>query len=166
MKAIVAVDKNWAIGCKGQLLDHFPEDLKYFKTMTFGKAVVMGRETFESLPGRKPLRDRINIVLTTRKDFIETDVVVCHSSDELFEKLKRYPKEDIYIIGGEAVYTQLLPFCTEAYITKINKEYEADKYFPNLDDNESWEQVSSSEAHYHNDIEFFFTKYINKEVRG
>ncbi|NLK73018.1 MAG: dihydrofolate reductase [Clostridiales bacterium] len=166
MKAIVAVDKNWAIGCKGQLLDHIPEDLKYFKTMTFEKVVVMGRETFESLPGRKPLKDRINIVLTTRKDFSETDVVVCHSSDELFEKLNSYPKEDIFIIGGEAVYTQLLPFCTEAYITKINKEYEADKYFPNLDRNESWEQVSSSEAHYHNDIEFFFTKYINKEVRG
>ncbi|OPZ91571.1 MAG: Dihydrofolate reductase [Firmicutes bacterium ADurb.Bin419] len=164
MKAIVAVDLNWGIGCKGNLLQRIPEDMKSFKQMTLGKVVVMGRETFESLPGKEPLKDRINIVLSKEKKFTNEMLTICRSLEELAQELKKYNSDDVFVIGGESVYTRLLPYCSEAYVTKINKSYIADKYFCNLDEEQTWETVSTGTLQTYKDIQFKFVKYLNNKV--
>jgi dihydrofolate reductase len=164
MKAIVAVDLNWGIGFKGNLLQRIPDDMKFFKQMTLGKVVVMGRETFESLPGKEPLKDRTNIVLSKDKKFTNKNLIICRSLDELTQELKKYNSGDIFVIGGESVYRQLLPYCTEAYVTKINKSYIADKYFCSLDEEQSWETVSIGVFQTYKDIQYKFTKYLNNKV--
>lgn len=160
MKAIVAVDLNWGIGFKGKLLQRIPEDMEFFKQMTLGKVVIMGRETFESLPGKEPLKDRINIVLSKDKKFANENVTICRSTDELFLELKKYNDDNVFVIGGESVYTQLLPYCTEAYVTKIHNSYVADKFFCNLDKEERWETLSIGDLKTYKDIQFKFTKYM------
>ena len=164
MKAIVAVDRNWAIGNCGQLLCHVPGDLKYFKEKTKGKVVLMGRATYESLPGRRPLPDRVNAVLSRNPEF-DAPCCVCHTQQELMEILDDYHKEDIYIIGGESVYRQYLPYCDVVYVTKIEDEFEADTFFPNLDQREDFELVWSSEPHVEDGVVYRFTEYhrVGKE---
>jgi len=164
MKAIVAVDLNWGIGCGGKLLQMIPEDMKFFKEKTLGKVVIMGRETFESLPGKAPLKDRINIVLSKNESFVDDRLIICRSLEELFHEIERYKTDDIFVIGGEAVYTQLLPYCTEAYVTKIQNTYPADKYFTNLDKEKTWELVSISDTKKHNEVRFNFSEYVNNEM--
>ena len=163
MKSIVAVDLNWGIGYKGNLLLRIPEDMKFFKQMTLGKVVVMGRETFESLPGKEPLKDRINIVLSKSKSFINEKVTICRSLDELFHELKKFDSDDVFVIGGESIFSQLLQYCTEAYVTKIENTFIEDKYFYNLDKEDEWKLVSSSEPRTYKDIEFRFTRYIKSK---
>ncbi|WP_265443123.1 dihydrofolate reductase [Acetivibrio straminisolvens] len=165
MKAIVAVDLNWGIGYKGNLLQRIPEDMKFFKQMTLGKVVVMGRKTFESLPGKEPLKDRVNIILSKSGDFENDKIIVCRSMDELFCELKKYNSDDIFAIGGEEVYTQLLPYCCEAYVTKFSNEYPADRYFPNLDEMEGWKPVSLSEPKEYNDIWYSRLEYVNESPK-
>ena len=161
MKAIVAVDKNWGIGYKGDLLQRIPEDMKYFRQMTLGKVVVMGRETFESFPGKEPLKDRINIVLSKNHAFNNEKVIICRSMEKLFDELKKYSADEIFVIGGESVYRQLLPYCSEAYITKIDSTYTADRFFVNLDKEEDWRLVSESDIKSYKDVNFRFLKYVN-----
>lgn len=161
MKAIVAVDLNWGIGYKGNLLQRIPGDMKYFKEMTLGKVVIMGRETFESLPEKQPLKDRINIVLSKNESFSSEKVIVCHSLDDLFEELQNYNLDEVFVIGGESVYKQILPYCTEIYVTKIENKYVADRFFINLDKNEFWKQVCKSELKSFNNISYSFVKYVN-----
>ncbi|WP_319404261.1 dihydrofolate reductase [uncultured Anaeromusa sp.] len=165
MKAIVATDLNWGIGYKGNLLQWIPEDMKFFKQMTLGHCVVMGRETFESLPGGEPLKNRANIVLSKNEFFENEKIVICHSLDELFSKLKEYNFEDVFVIGGESIYSQLLPYCKEVYITKMENKYVADKYFVNIDQDDKWELISTSEMKEYNEIQFRFLKYLNKAVK-
>jgi len=165
MKAIAAVDLNWGIGYKGNLLEHIPEDLKFFKGMTIGKVVIMGRETFESLPGKKPLKDRLNIVLSKNENFTNENVKICRSLEELFNVLANYSEDDVFVIGGESIYCQLLPFCSEVYITKIKNSYKADKYFINIEQIEAWEMVSESEARNYGDIEYRFIRYANNKIK-
>lgn len=161
MKAIVAVDLNWGIGYKGSLLQRIPEDMKNFKSLTIGKVVIMGRQTFESLPGKEPLIDRVNIVLSKDMNFVNDKVTICRSLEELFNEIEKYDSEDIFVIGGESIYNQLLPYCTEAYVTKINNTYVADKYFPNLDREEMWKLVSVGDLKNYNGIQFSYLKYVN-----
>lgn len=160
MKAVVAVDKNWGIGCKGELLIRIPEDMKNFRRITAGGVVIMGRATFESLPGKAPLKDRVNIVLSRNKTFKNSGVTVCYSIDDLLKELENYSKQDIYCIGGEAIYNQLLQYCDEAIITKIQHEFAADSYFPNLDMDESWKLVSESDIYRYHDILYSYTRYV------
>ncbi len=164
MKAIVAVDSNWGIGYKGSLLLRIPEDMKFFKEMTLGKVVIMGRETFESLPGKEPLKDRVNIVLSTKEGYGGDRITLCNSLDGILREIKKYKTEDVFVIGGESVYTQLLPFCTEAYITKIENKHTADKFFPGLDKDEAWEAVSTSDLQVYKDVDYRFVKYINNKL--
>lgn len=164
MKAIVAVDLNWGIGYRGNLLQHIPEDMKFFKNMTIGKIVVMGRETFESLPGKNPLKDRVNIVLSRSQTFNSDGITVCSSLEELFAVLRKYNTDDVFIIGGQSIYRQLLPYCTEVYVTKILKIYKADKYFVNLDIDQGWNLVYESEIKDYNGIKYRFTKYLNTSI--
>ena len=159
MNLIAAVDKNWAIGCKNKLLVSIPADKKFFRETTTGKVVVMGRKTLESFPNGQPLKKRVNIVLTHDKNFKAGDAIIVHSMEKLREELKKYPSEDIYVIGGESIYRQLVDECDVAHITKIDYAYEADAYFPNLDEKEEWEITADSEEQTYFDLEYQFLKY-------
>jgi len=159
MNLIAAVDQNWAIGNKNQLLVKIPADQKFFRETTTGKVVVMGRKTLESFPNGLPLKNRTNIVLTRDKNYQVKDAIVLHSLEELREELKKYPSEDIYVIGGETIYRQLLDECDVAHITKIDFAYEADAYFPNLDERPEWKITADSEEQTYFDLEYYFYKY-------
>lgn len=163
MNLIAAVDENWAIGKNNQLLVRIPADQKFFREMTTGKVVVMGRKTLESFPNGQPLKNRTNIVLTRNKDYAVKDAIVVHSLDELHEELKKYDSEDVFVIGGEKIYEQLLDECDVAHITKIDFAYDADAYFPNLDENSDWEITGDSEEQTYFDLEYYFYRYEKKK---
>lgn len=159
MKAIVNVDNNWAIGNGDSLLNHIPEDMKFFKEKTTGNVVVMGRATFMTFPGPRALPNRVNIVLTKDESWSAPDVIVCHSLDELFIQLERYDTNTVYAIGGSSVYEQLLPYCNTAYVTKVDTAKPADKFFPDLDKSEEWKIECEGEEKEHNGVKFRFTTY-------
>lgn len=159
MNLIVAVDKNWAIGLNNKLLVRIPSDQKFFREETTGKVVVLGRKTLETFPGGLPLKNRTNIILSTDVNYKVKDAIVVHSIEELLEEVKQYDTKDVYIIGGESVYKEMLPYCDTAHVTKINHAYEADTYFPNLDEIEGWEVTGCSEEQTYFDLEFEFVKY-------
>ena len=159
MNLIAAVDNNWAIGKNNNLLVRIPMDQKFFRETTTGKVVVMGRKTLESFPDGRPLKMRTNIVLTHNPDYKVDNAIVVHSLDELHQELKKYNSEDIYVIGGEKIYEELLDECDVAHITKINYSYDADAYFPNLDERPEWKITADSEEQTYFDLEFYFYKY-------
>ena len=143
-KLIACVDDHWGIGRQGQLLVDIPADKKAFKAHTIGKIVVGGRKTMEGLPGARALPDRTNIVLSTDETYCFEGAQVLHSLQELKQYVKQYPGQEVYVIGGEEVYRLLLPYCDTAYITKVHRQYEADAYFPNLDESQDWEICEQS----------------------
>ena len=159
MKMIVAVDKNWGIGQYNDLLVSIPADMKMFRTETSGKVVVMGRKTLESFPGGQPLKNRTNIVLSGNPDYQVKGAIVVHSLPELLEEIKKYPKDQVYCIGGDSVYKMLLPYCDTAQVTKIDFAYEADRYFPNLDEMPQWQVAAESEEQTYFDLEYRFVRY-------
>lgn len=159
MNVIVAVDSNWGIGLKNKLLVHIPNDMKFFRAETTGKVIVMGRKTLESFPQGQPLANRTNIVLTKNKEYRVNGAILVHSFEELLEELKKYESEEIYIIGGDSVYEQMLPYCDVAHVTKIDHAYEADTYFPNLDEKEEWKITQESDEQTYFNLEYKFTKY-------
>lgn len=163
MNAIVAVDNNWAIGSKNNLLVRIPADHKNFRQETTGKVVVLGRKTLETFPQGMPLPSRINIILSTNPDYKVKDAVVVHSKEELDTELKKYPTEDVYIIGGESVYRMMLPACDVVHVTKIDHDYEADAYFPNLDKDDEWEITAESEEQTYFDLPYYFVKYERRK---
>ncbi|MDD6156357.1 MAG: dihydrofolate reductase [Lachnospiraceae bacterium] len=163
MQLIAAVDQNWAIGKNNQLLVRIPADQKFFREVTTGKVVVMGRKTLESFPNGMPLKNRTNIVLTHNPDYQVKDAIVVHSMDELHEELKKYNSDDIFIIGGEKIYEQMLDECDVAHITKIEFAYDADAYFPNLDEREDWELTGDSEEQTYFDLEYYFYRYERRK---
>ena len=165
MNCIVAVDKNWAIGKNNDLLVKIPMDQKFFRETTTGKVVVMGRKTLESFPNGLPLKNRTNIVLTHNPNYTVKDAIVVHSQEELEEELKKYKSEDIYVIGGEKIYAQLLDQCDVAHVTKIDYAYDADAYFPNLDEKPEWVITGDSEEQTYFDLEFYFYRYEKKGLR-
>lgn len=162
MNMIVAVDSNWAIGHKGKLLVSIPEDMQFFRRETTGKVVVMGRKTLESFPNGLPLKNRVNVVITKDKEYNVKNAIICHSIEEALEVLKQYNDEDIYVIGGESVYRQFLTYCSVAHVTKINYSYDADTYFPNLDEMDEWTIEESSDERTYFDLEYEFVKYVKK----
>ena len=162
MKMIASADRNWGIGYRNELLTRIPSDMKFFRSKTIGNVIVMGRKTLESFPNGLPLKQRTNIVLTSKKDYQVKGAVLVHSVEELLEELKKYQEEEIYVIGGESVYRQLEPYCDTAYITRIDHAFQADTYFPNLDASEEWELTETSEEHTCFDLEYVFTCYKRK----
>ena len=163
MNIIVAVDKNWAIGKENKLLVSIPADMKFFRSTTTGKVVVMGRKTLESFPNGLPLKNRTNIVLTKDKNYKVKDAIIVHSIEEALEELKKYASEDVYVIGGDSIYAQMLPYCDVAHVTKIDFAYEADAHFPNLDEDPDWEITAESEEQTYFDLEYAFVKYERKD---
>lgn len=163
MNMIVAVDNNWAIGCKNNLLVRIPADHKNFRRETTGKVVVLGRKTLETFPQGLPLANRTNIILSTNPDYKVKGAIVVHSESELEEELRKYDTEDVYVIGGESVYRMMLPRCDVVHVTKIDHEYEADTYFPNLDQDEEWEITAESEEQTYFDLPYCFLKYERRK---
>lgn len=163
MNLIVAVDENWAIGNKGELLVRIPNDQKMFRNHTVGKVIVLGRKTMDTFPQGRPLPKRTNIILSRNPEYEVKDAVVVHSVDALLKEVQEYPSEDVYIIGGDSIYSQLLPYCDTAYVTWIEESYEADSYFPNLDKDPEWEMTEESEENTYFDITYYFRKYERKK---
>lgn len=156
MNAIVAVDKNWAIGYKGKLLVSIPADMKSFRETTTGKVVVLGRKTLATFPNGMPLKNRTNIILTTDKNYKAGDAIIVHDIDELMSKLNAYDTNDVYVIGGDSVYKQMLPYVDTCIVTRIRHTYDADSFFENLEKNDSWEMVNESEEQIYFDLEYTF----------
>ena len=159
ISAIVAVDENWGIGYNGDLLEHIPEDLKYFKQLTSGNTIVMGRKTWDSLP-KKPLPNRFNIVITSQERHFE-EMTAFIPFSEAVSRLKHSPKEDDwFIIGGGQIYKELLPYCDRVYVTKIFKNHnQIDTYFPNLDELEEWTPAACTDIRQYKDLTYQFWQY-------
>ena len=163
MNLIVAVDENWAIGNKNELLVSIPADHKFFRQETTGKVVVLGRKTLETFPQGLPLKNRTNIIMSTNPSYQVKDAVVVHNVEELLKELKQYDTQDVYIVGGESIYRQMLPYCDVAHVTRIDHAYEADAFFPNLDECPEWQITADSEEQTYFDITYHFLKYERKK---
>ena len=165
MKAIAAVDQNWAIGNQGQLLVHIPEDMKNFRALTQGKTVIYGRKTLETFPHAKPLPKRENIILSRNPHYCVENARVVHSIEELKEILPENT-DDIIVIGGDSIYRALLPLCDTAIITKVENTYEADAWFDNLDEDPEWQCTERGEDREYEGLIFHFDTYqrIKKTV--
>ena len=159
--AIAAVDNEWGIGFNNELLESIPQDLKRFKELTTDKIVIMGKKTWDSLP-RKPLPNRINIIITRDTKLNSYDNVIFMNLDEAKTFLKHTDK-DVFVIGGGFIYKELLPLCTYIYLTKIYKSHQKiDTYFPNLDEFTSWLKIEESDIFNYNDLSYQFLDYKRK----
>lgn len=169
MKLVVAVDKNWGIGYKGELLARVRADLRYFQSLTRENVVILGSKTLATFPEGKVLRNRVNIVLSRNPDYAPEGAIVVHSIDELLAETKKYASDTVFVIGGANVYGQLLPYCDTAYVTKFNKSFECDAFFPDLDKADEWklvqvgeEQKTNPETDTEPDMTFRFCTYKRK----
>nr|WP_298053046.1 dihydrofolate reductase [uncultured Lachnoanaerobaculum sp.] len=164
MNIIVSVDKKWGIGNKGKLLVSIPRDKKLFREETTGKVIIMGHNTLLSLPGSQPLAGRENIVLSRDKSLSIKGATVLNSVDACMDYLKKnnIKDSDVFVIGGESVYNDFLPYCDIAHITYIDYEYEADRHFLNLDMSDEWGLVLETEEETYFDIPYTFRLYKRK----
>ena len=161
--AIVHADKEWGIGKGNDMMFSLPKDMKFFRETTMGHTVVMGGKTLRSFPNQKPLKNRVNIVLSRGQ--VRDDCVIVRSYDELKAEMKARENEEIFIIGGGEIYRELLPYCHGAYVTKVDAVGGAEVFFPNLDENENFVCVEESEPIDDNGYTIRFTKYENKNVQ-
>ena len=164
MNIIVAVDKKWGIGNKGKLLVSIPRDKKLFREETTGKVIIMGHNTLLSLPGAQPLAGRENIVLSRDKSLSIKGATVLNSVDACIDYLRKnnIKDSDVFVIGGESVYNDFLPYCDIAHITYIDYEYEADRHFLNLDISNEWSLVLETEEETYFDTPYTFRLYKRK----
>ena len=164
MNIIVAVDKKWGIGNKGKLLVSIPREKKLFREETTGKVIIMGHNTLLSLPGSQPLAGRKNIVLSRDKSLSIKGATVLNSVDACIDYLRKnnIKDSDVFVIGGESVYNDFLPYCDIAHITYIDYEYEADRHFLNLDISNEWSLVLETEEETYFDIPYTFRLYKRK----
>ncbi len=162
MNLIAAVTSDWGIGNGNKLLVSIPEDMKFFRETTSGKVVIMGRKTLESFPGKKPLKNRVNIVITRDRKYKAEGAVVVNKIEEAMGAAFNYKDEDVFVIGGASIYEQLLPYVDVAYVTKIDAIVPADAFFPNLDENEEWEMTDASEKMQSGEYTFRFCTYKRK----
>ncbi len=141
---IASADQNWGLGKDNKLLKPIPEDLKRFSSFTRGNLIIVGRKTLETFKDKKPLPERINVVLTRDKDFTCEGTVIVHDLDELAKTIADY-QGDVYVCGGGTIYQQLMPYCSKALITKINAQFEADAHLMNLDQAPDWIKTHEEE---------------------
>lgn len=164
IRAIVHVDKEWGIGKNNDMMFSLPKDMKFFRETTMGHTVVMGGKTLRSFPGQKPLKNRVNIVLSRGQ--VCDECIFVRDYDELKKELKSRKNEEIFIIGGGSVYQELLPYCDEALVTKVDAVGGAEIFFPDLDKNPDFECVYESEPMDDNGHTIRFTTYKNKNVQS
>jgi dihydrofolate reductase len=164
LKAILHADREWGIGKGNTLMFSIPEDMKFFKQTTTDNVVVMGGNTLRSFPGGRPLKNRVNIVLSQKMEDRD-DCIVVKNPDELFSQLKKYDTDKIYVIGGAAIYKMLLPYCSQVLVTKVDAVGGADTFFENLDENPNFELIYTSDEIQSNGYKIVFTTYKNKKVK-
>lgn len=164
MRAIFHADRKWGIGRGNDLMFRLPKDMKFFRETTAGKVVVMGLNTLRSFPGGKPLKNRVNIVLSPEN--VEEDVITVHNLDELFSELKKYNGEEVFVIGGASVYAALIPYCTQVLVTKVEADGGAEAFVPDLDRDPCFRLLSESEPIEDNGYTIRFCKYENLAVRS
>ena len=156
MKIIVAVDSNWGIGCNGGLLFKIKEDTKFFRETTKNSVVIMGKNTFESLPNG-PLPNRINIVITSDTSYKKDGIIVAHSIEEAVEKASEYSDKEVFCIGGGQIYRQMLNYCDTTLVTKVDAEIEGvDTFFVNMDKQDEWYVSEISKVKYDLDSQLMF----------
>ncbi len=144
LSIIFAIASNNAIGKDNSLLWHISEDLKRFKEITSGHKILMGRKTFESLPGILPNRE--HIILTRDRNFnLDSDKVTVINNIEDAIKFYKNSDEEVFIIGGGEIYKQFLKYANKLYLTKVNKDFDADTFFPQINLDE-WEVIHNSET--------------------
>ena len=159
MDAIVAVYSDWGIGDGGTQPVVLKADRAHFRELTADSAVIVGRKTLEDFPGGRPLKGRANIVVTRQNNEIEGAEVV-HGTAEALEKAKEYQR--CYVIGGASIFEQFFPYIDRAYITKIRYTPESSCFFPNLDEDDSWQCTQELSGLEENGIEYSFCTYERK----
>lgn len=167
MQAILHCDSKWGIGKKNDLMFRLPLDMKFFRTQTSGKVVVMGSNTLLSFPNGKPLKNRTNIVLWPQgpKERAQQDgFVMVESLEELFAEIAKYPSENVYVVGGAMMYHTMLPYCDKVYLTKVAADGGAEAFFDNLDELDNWSMTYESEPQDDNGYTIRFTTYENSKV--
>ncbi len=162
MTIILVADNNWAIGKNGNLLARLPEDMKRFREITTGHTVVMGRKTYESFP-KRPLPDRVNCVISRTQKEIEGAEVF--GSVEEFLQYAKGVNDEIFVIGGGEIYSQFLPYCDKAYITRVYESFEGDTFFTDIDALPEWEAVKSSDIIETNGFKICFIDYVRKGAK-
>lgn len=159
MNAIVLVDQHWGIGCGGAQNVFLSADLQRFVQLTRGKPVILGRKTLATFPGGRPLKDRRNLILSAQKDFTVQGAQVFPSFQLLKESLSQEEEEQAFVIGGASVYQALLPHCQQVFVTKVQAEFPADCYFPNLDQDPLWQAVQEGEILEEKGLSFSYWVY-------
>ena len=159
MELIVAVYEDWGIGRDGTQPVALSADRKFFREMTKGAMVIVGRKTLADFPGGKPLPNRVNVVLTRSPDPIE-GVVTCHSPQEAVKLAATADKA--MVIGGGSVYRQLLPYCTRAYVTLVGTCPKSDTFFPNLEESPDWQLTQVLQEGQENGISYQMCLYQRK----
>ena len=160
MDAVVNVTEDWGIGLENRLLVSISADLRRFRKLTEGKNVIMGRKTLDSFPGGRPLKNRLNIVLTRDPTFEREGALVCHSVQEVFDAVKDYNTDDVLVIGGESVYKMFLDLCDTAIVTHVDAVADkADKKFPDLSALPEWKLASKSQIKEDGGFKFRFCEY-------
>jgi dihydrofolate reductase len=165
MNLIVNVTPDWGIGRENGLLVSIPADLRRFRELTTGKVVILGRKTLATFPGGRPLKNRVNLVLSSNPDFTAEGAEVVHSERELLEKLRTYPREQLCVIGGASVYEMLLDYCDTAQLTKTYVNLPADRRLPDLDALPNWEIRKISDLQTDNGLQFQYIDYVNLSPR-
>lgn len=168
MQAILHCDRNWGIGRRNDLMFRLPKDMKFFRTTTSGKVVVMGSNTLLSFPGGLPLKNRTNIVLWPGGDPKRAQrdgFVMVSTLDELFDAIRGYDPDSVFVIGGAMMYRTLLPYCTRVLLTKVDADGGAEVFFPDLDSLPEWHLVSESAPEQDNGYTIRFTTYENASPR-
>ena len=162
IRAIVHADKEWGIGKNNDMMFSLPKDMKFFRETTMGHTVVMGGNTLRSFPNGNPLKNRVNIVLSRGQ--VRDDCIIVRSYEELKKEMKARQNEEIFVIGGGEVYKELLPYCDEVFVTKVDAVGGATVFFPNLDELDCFDKVYESEEIEDNGYKIRFTTYQNKKV--
>ncbi|NLB50461.1 MAG: dihydrofolate reductase [Clostridiaceae bacterium] len=169
MIAIVACDANWGIGCRGCLQKPVRSDLRRFRALTLGKVVIYGRKTLDTFPGGRPLEGRINLVLRTREEEGCPGCEYFPSVEELMGRVRQLKQEgyhdnDFIVIGGGTVYDQLLPYCDTILLTQFEDMYEADVWFPDIDQSPDWSLDSCGQWLEEDGVRFRYLTYRRNEI--
>ena len=155
MNVIVAVDENWAIGKDGDQLIYLSEDLRRFRALTMGHPVILGRKTMATFPGGRPLKGRRNLILARNPHFAPQGGEVYPTMEALLAQAT----EDAFVIGGASVYNALIDRCDTAYVTKIQKAFPADCWFPDLDRDPAWRAEEVSEEWEQDGVRYQYVTY-------
>lgn len=166
MNLVVAADRHWADGKDGRVLVDIPGDRQMLMKETLGKVLVMGRKTLESLPGGRPFASRRNLVLTRNGNYRVKGAQVCISLEEALKTLEEFDTRDVYIIGGQSMYEQFLPYADTVHVTRIDYTYDADSFFPNLEQDGDWEMTEEGEEQTYFDLCYTFQRFQRRKQQN